>query len=195
MLNTMRTTSQKVQARGIAPGAATVLLRVSRKLDDETIWIEVHGNESVVTRIVIDTAAGTLVKQGELQPGSSFGEKALKALDCYFANPHAGLDLPLSEPEVSVGQREAMRFLRSIPCGETRSYAQEAAAVRQSCGSRYTARNAGNANHANLFPLAIPCHRVVRSDGSLGGFMGESAGAALRLKAALLALEQRKSPH
>ena len=56
--------------------------------------------------------------------------------------------------------------LRKIPPGETRSYAQIAAAA----GSPKAVRAAGSANGANCVAVLIPCHRVVRSDGSLGGY-------------------------
>ena len=56
--------------------------------------------------------------------------------------------------------------LRKIPPGESRSYAQIAAAV----GKPKAVRAAGSANGANNVAVLIPCHRVVRSDGSLGGY-------------------------
>ena len=60
------------------------------------------------------------------------------------------------------------RELRKIPAGETRSYAQIAAAV----GKPGAVRATGSANSANHVAVLIPCHRVVRSDGSLGGYAG-----------------------
>ena len=56
--------------------------------------------------------------------------------------------------------------LRKIPSGETRSYAQIAAAA----GNARAVRAAGSANGANNVAVLIPCHRVIRSDGSLGGY-------------------------
>jgi AraC family transcriptional regulator of adaptative response/methylated-DNA-[protein]-cysteine methyltransferase len=56
--------------------------------------------------------------------------------------------------------------LRRIPPGETRSYAQLAAAV----GKPGAVRAAGSANGANNVAVLIPCHRVIRSDGTLGGY-------------------------
>ena len=63
-------------------------------------------------------------------------------------------------------QEAVWRELRKIPPGETRSYAQIAAAV----GKPGAVRAAGSANGANHVAVLIPCHRVVRSDGSLGGY-------------------------
>ncbi|PKN33516.1 MAG: hypothetical protein CVU61_13035 [Deltaproteobacteria bacterium HGW-Deltaproteobacteria-19] len=67
-----------------------------------------------------------------------------------------------------------------IPRGKVRTYGSLAAAA----GRPGAARAVGSAMASNPFPLAIPCHRVVRSDGSLGGF-----GGGLALKRALLERE------
>lgn len=63
-------------------------------------------------------------------------------------------------------QEAVWRELRRIPPGETRSYAEIAAAV----GKPKAIRAAGSANGANNVAVLIPCHRVVRTDGSLGGY-------------------------
>lgn len=63
-------------------------------------------------------------------------------------------------------QEAVWRELRKIPVGETRSYADIAAAV----GKPKAVRAAGSANGANNVAVLIPCHRVVRSDGALGGY-------------------------
>ena len=63
-------------------------------------------------------------------------------------------------------QEAVWRELQRIPPGETRSYAQIAAAV----GKPAAVRAAGSANGANNVAVLIPCHRVIRSDGSLGGY-------------------------
>ncbi|NLR71591.1 bifunctional DNA-binding transcriptional regulator/O6-methylguanine-DNA methyltransferase Ada [Novosphingobium sp. ERN07] len=63
-------------------------------------------------------------------------------------------------------QEAVWQALRRIPPGETRSYAQIAAEV----GKPGAVRAAGSANGANNVAVLIPCHRVIRSDGSLGGY-------------------------
>lgn len=75
--------------------------------------------------------------------------------------------------------------LRAIPLGETRSYAAVAAAIGRPSATRAVA----GACAANPVLLAVPCHRVVRSDGSLGGFRYGTA-----VKAALLEAEAAGSP-
>ena len=76
--------------------------------------------------------------------------------------PH---DLPL-DVQGTAFQQAVWRELQRIPPGETRSYAQIAAAV----GRPAAVRAAGSANGDNNVAVLIPCHRVIRSDGSLGGY-------------------------
>jgi AraC family transcriptional regulator of adaptative response/methylated-DNA-[protein]-cysteine methyltransferase len=78
-------------------------------------------------------------------------------------------------------QEAVWRELQRIPKGETRSYAQIAAAV----GKPGAVRAAGSANGANPVAVLVPCHRVIRSDGSLGGY-----AYGLGIKAELLAREK-----
>jgi AraC family transcriptional regulator of adaptative response/methylated-DNA-[protein]-cysteine methyltransferase len=90
-------------------------------------------------------------------------EGALAAVE----RPAAAPDLPIDVAGTAF-QEAVWRELRKIPPGETRSYADIAAAV----GRPGAVRAAGSANGANHVAVLIPCHRVVRSDGSLGGYAG-----------------------
>lgn len=76
---------------------------------------------------------------------------------------------------------------RSIPRGQTRSYAELAAMA----GSPHAARAAGQAMRNNLLPIIIPCHRVIGSDGRLHGFGGSMSlrGQELAIKRRLLMME------
>jgi AraC family transcriptional regulator, regulatory protein of adaptative response / methylated-DNA-[protein]-cysteine methyltransferase len=94
--------------------------------------------------------------------------------------PH---DLPL-DVRGTAFQEAVWRELRRIPPGETRSYAQIAAAV----GKPGAVRAAGSANGDNHVAVLIPCHRVIRSDGTLGGY-----AYGLDRKSKLLAKERRGS--
>ena len=78
-------------------------------------------------------------------------------------------------------QEKVWAELRKIPLGETRSYAEIAAAV----GRPGAVRAVGTANGANPVSVLVPCHRVIRSDGSLGGY-----GGGLPNKVKLLEAEQ-----
>jgi len=83
-------------------------------------------------------------------------------------------------PRGSEFQRQVWRRLQEIPCGETRSYGDVAAAL----GRPGASRAVGRANATNPIPIVIPCHRVIGSDGSLTGF-----GGGVEIKQWLLELE------
>ena len=80
-------------------------------------------------------------------------------------SPGRDTDLPL-DVQGTAFQEAVWQALREIPPGETRSYAQLAAAA----GSPGAVRAAGSACGANHVPVIIPCHRALRSDGSMGGY-------------------------
>lgn len=89
------------------------------------------------------------------------------------------LTLVALEP-LSTLQRSILRVVHGIPRGQTYSY--QAVAIR--AGSPRGARAVGRAMADNSWPLIVPCHRVIRADGQLGGFGGGTA-----MKRGLLALE------
>jgi AraC family transcriptional regulator of adaptative response/methylated-DNA-[protein]-cysteine methyltransferase len=102
-------------------------------------------------------------------------EGALIAID----RPGAAPDLPI-DVRGTAFQEKVWQELRKIPLGETRSYADIAAAV----GQPHATRAVGTANGKNPVAVLVPCHRVIRSDGSLGGYAG-----GLNRKTKLLAAE------
>ena len=104
-------------------------------------------------------------------------------LQAYLDDPAFDFDLPfrLSGTRHQLAVWEAMR---AIPPGEVRTYGQLAQAIGSS------ARAVGGACGANPLPIVVPCHRVVGSGGSLGGFMGaREEGFELSIKRWLLAHE------
>jgi O-6-methylguanine DNA methyltransferase len=110
--------------------------------------------------------------------GNSITNDAARALRAYLAG---GPDpcAPTVLPERGFSPR-VWREIARIPRGTVRSYARIARAMR----SPQAARAVGQACGRNPLPLIIPCHRVVASDGSLGGFT-----AGLDIKRKLLVLE------
>ncbi|MEO7365578.1 MAG: methylated-DNA--[protein]-cysteine S-methyltransferase, partial [Sphingomicrobium sp.] len=84
------------------------------------------------------------------------------------------IETPSAMPELPIDvrgtafQEAVWRELRKIPAGQTRSYADIAAAV----GQPLAVRAVGTANGSNPVAVLVPCHRVIRSDGSLGGYAG-----------------------
>lgn len=107
-------------------------------------------------------------------------ERTFRELQEYFAGERTSFTLPI-KPEGTVFQQKVWRGLRQIPYGETCSYAELAAMIK----SPKAVRAVGSANGKNPLPILIPCHRVIRQDGSLGGF---SSGLDNKVK--LLAIEQ-----
>lgn len=105
-------------------------------------------------------------------------------LDEYFAGSRRHFDLPLDLRGPEFHQRCWQALLR-IPYGQTWSYAQLAAAV----GSPLASRAVGQANHHNPVAIIVPCHRVIASNGTLGGF-----GGGLPPKEFLLRLEGARVP-
>jgi AraC family transcriptional regulator of adaptative response/methylated-DNA-[protein]-cysteine methyltransferase len=81
--------------------------------------------------------------------------------------PAAAPDLPIDVAGTAF-QEKVWRELRRIPPGETRSYADIAAAI----GDPRATRAVGTANGSNPVAVLVPCHRVIRSDGTLGGYAG-----------------------
>ncbi|MGA0565771.1 methylated-DNA--[protein]-cysteine S-methyltransferase [Rathayibacter sp. KR2-224] len=107
-------------------------------------------------------------------------ERAAAELGEYFERRRTEFDLPL-DFALSHGFRgEVQRMLPTISYGRTTSYARLADAV----GRPRAFRAVGSACATNPLPLVVPCHRVLRGDGSLGGYVG-----GLDAKRALLSLE------
>ena len=94
--------------------------------------------------------------------------------------PEAIPDAWLSWTQLTQNEQAVLNVVRRIPYGETRSYGQVAKMAGFPRGGRF----AGNALHKNPFPVIIPCHRVIRSDGSIGGF-----GSGCEMKSKMIALE------
>ena len=99
-----------------------------------------------------------------VQGGSGF-EAVLAQVVAAVESPGDNTHIPL-DVKGTAFQEAVWQALRRIPAGETRSYAQIAAEV----GRPGAVRAAGSANGANNVAVLIPCHRVIRSDGSPGGY-------------------------
>lgn len=105
---------------------------------------------------------------------------AAREIERYFAGETHTIDLPVDLQLVDGFRREVVEHLPSIGYGCTASYADIAAAV----GRPKAVRAVGSACGHNPVPIVIPCHRVVRSDGSIGQYLGGTEA-----KRVLLALE------
>ena len=105
------------------------------------------------------------------------------ALEQYLEGARPNLDLPL-DIRATAFQMRVWRYLQSIPYGETRSYRS----IAEGIGQPAAARAVASACASNRVALVIPCHRVIRGTGELGGYRW-----GLKRKRALLANEQGKA--
>jgi methylated-DNA-[protein]-cysteine S-methyltransferase len=106
-------------------------------------------------------------------------------LDAYFAGDLRALDAIAVDTGGTAFQRAVWAALRRIPPGTTRSYAD----VAREIGAPGAVRAVGAANGANPVAIVVPCHRVVRTGGALGGY-----GGGLERKRWLLAHEKAALP-
>lgn len=107
---------------------------------------------------------------------------AARQIEEYFTGRRTAFDLPL-DLRLSRGfRRRVLTLLPEIGYGRTASYAAVAAAA----GSPRAVRAVGSACATNPLPVVVPCHRVVRSDGTVGGYVGgaEAKRVLLRLEEA-----------
>jgi methylated-DNA-[protein]-cysteine S-methyltransferase len=107
-------------------------------------------------------------------------DEVRRALDLYFAGRLDHFDLPLDWRLSSGFRRRVLRAIDRIPYGQTRSYTEMA----RRAGNERAVRAAGSACGSNPIPLVVPCHRVLRTGGALGGYGGGPA-----MKRSLLELE------
>lgn len=115
-------------------------------------------------------------------------DRAAAEVEEYFSGHRRAFDLPL-DLSLSAGfRRTVQQYLPRIGYGATLSYRE----VAEQVGSPRAVRAVGTACATNPLPVVVPCHRVLRSDGSLGGYIG-----GLDAKTALLDLEAaaRKASH
>ncbi len=106
-----------------------------------------------------------------------------KTMRSYFAGKKVSFKEPLDLTGGTPFQKKVWKAMLKIPSGQTRSYGWLAKQV----GGKNKARAVGSACGANPLPIIIPCHRVIREDGSLGGY-----GGGLDLKKKLLRVEGAK---
>lgn len=108
-----------------------------------------------------------------------------RQLDEYFTGRRRDFDLTVDLQLVEGFRRQVVSHLADIAYGRTASYAEVAKAV----GNPNAVRAVGSACSHNPIPVVLPCHRVVRSDGTIGHYLGGTA-----MKSALLSMEAFASP-
>lgn len=105
-------------------------------------------------------------------------------IDDYFGGRRRAFDVGVDWSELHGFTRKVLRETTRIPFGSVLTYRQ----VAGRAGNSRAMRAAGNALHANPVPIVVPCHRVIRTGGGLGGYGGrlDRKEALLRMEGALL---------
>lgn len=133
-----------------------------------------EDHDQVLQRLATSVSPRILRAPGRL-------DEAARQLDGYFSRSRRVFDLPV-DLRLSTGfRREVLDHLRTVGYGRTESYTVVAAAT----GRPRAVRAVGSACATNPVPVVVPCHRVLRSDGTLGGYVG-----GLGAKRTLLDLER-----
>ncbi|MEU5217809.1 methylated-DNA--[protein]-cysteine S-methyltransferase [Streptomyces sp. NPDC020807] len=143
------------------------------------VRVEFHADAARRERM-LDRLAGQLGAE-PLECATGLLAEPVRQLDAYFAGATRAFDLPLDWSLTTGFNRHVLRELATgVPYGTVVGYGELARRV----GQPGAAQAVGAAMGANPLPVVVPCHRVVESDGGLGGF-----GGGLETKRQLLALE------
>lgn len=179
-------TTARLHARLLAAAEAEGLLDVAyRTLDTPVGTLLLAATDVGLVRIAFEdpeTALAALAARisPRILNAPSRLDVVARELDEYFAGTRHTFDLALDHRLSSGFRREVLAHLPEIGYGTTASYA----AVAQLAGNPKAVRAVGTACATNPIPVVVPCHRVVRSDGTMGGYAGGPEA-----KATLLALE------
>lgn len=135
-------------------------------------WILVAGSKAGLCFIALGDDPEVLPQKLQdrfpraiLTSGNQAFEQTVARVVELVDHPSAGLDVPL-DVQGTAFQRLVWQNLREIPCGQTVTYAD----IARNIGKPNAARAVAQACAANKLAVVIPCHRVVRTDGSLGGY-------------------------
>ena len=132
-----------------------------------------EDEDAILNRLAARVSPRILEAPGRLDP-------VRRELEEYFEGRRTRFELPIDWSLVAGFGRRVLEATAAIPFGGTSTYAQVAARA----GSPRGSRAAGNALGANPMPIVVPCHRVLRTGGGLGGYTG-----GLGRKEALLRIE------
>ncbi|MFF9108512.1 MULTISPECIES: methylated-DNA--[protein]-cysteine S-methyltransferase [unclassified Streptomyces] len=147
---------------------------------DGLVSVVFHATDAVRER-ALERIAQRLGTEPVESPGSPLLAEAIRQVEAYFAGARRDFALPLDWSLVSGFNRQVLRELADgVPYGTVVGYGDLARRV----GQPGAAQAVGIAMGSNPLPVVVPCHRVVESDGGIGGF-----GGGLETKRKLLALE------
>lgn len=167
---------QRLRRRLADHAARDELLDVAyRTIDSPVGSLLIAATTNGVVRIAFDSEGLDDVLQGladrvspRILEAPARLDEAASQLEDYFATRRRGFDLAVDLRLAGGFRREVLEHLRAIDYGRTESYTEVAAAS----GRPRAVRAVGSACATNPIPLIVPCHRVLRSDGSLGGYRG-----------------------
>lgn len=137
------------------------------------VAFDIEGHDAVLTRLAEVVSPRILLAPKRL-------DTVARQLDEYFAKQRTAFEVPVDLRLAAGFRLSVIEHLRDIGYGQRASYASVAAAV----GNPRAVRAVGSACARNPLPVVIPCHRVVRSDGTSGQYVGGP-----RAKSTLLSLE------
>jgi O-6-methylguanine DNA methyltransferase len=141
------------------------------------------ASESALVRLEFGRSLPKMPRTTRLIESPESTAKYTAQLEEYFAGERKQFTLPLDLRGTDF-QKQCWRALLTIPYGETRTYRDMAHAI----GRPLAFRAVGMANHDNPIAIIVPCHRVIASDGTLGGY-----GGGLPVKRWLLDLERKRT--
>jgi methylated-DNA-[protein]-cysteine S-methyltransferase len=121
----------------------------------------VKGEDEFVERLLAEHGDVPVLRSAAL-------DDVRRALDRYFAGRRLEFDLRVDLSDLPHFHRRVLDATARIPAGQVATYTQ----VASRAGSPRASRAAGNALHNNPVAIIVPCHRVLRTDGSLGGYGG-----------------------
>jgi methylated-DNA-[protein]-cysteine S-methyltransferase len=136
--------------------------------------LKIVEDDQGITEVSFQDEKGTDQRENSL-----YLDETRRQLEEYFAGIRRSFDVPLSLKGTAF-QKKVWHALMNIPYGKTASYQD----IASSIGSEKASRAIGNANHHNPVVVIVPCHRVIRADGSIGGY-----GGGIERKKYLLNLE------
>ncbi len=168
---------QRVVWTVVGTDIGPLLLAATR---DGLVNVVFHATDDARDR-ALERLAARLGTEPVEAPGSPLLAEAIRQVQAYFAGGIRDFDLPLDWSLISGFNRQVLRELASgVPYGSVVGYGDLAGRV----GQPGAAQAVGMAMGANPLPVVVPCHRVVESDGGIGGF-----GGGVETKRRLLALE------
>jgi methylated-DNA-[protein]-cysteine S-methyltransferase len=140
-------------------------------------YTDFRGEDEVLEDLASRVSPRVLEAPAKLDP-------VRRELDEYFDGRRERFEVPIDWSYLAGFTREVLRATAAIPFGNVSSYA----GVAEAAGSPRAVRAAGNALGANPMPVIVPCHRVLRTGGALGGYTGgiERKEFLLRLEGRLL---------